>query len=138
MDATLTNLSTSPFYIPGPNIELAAAGDPNGNHIKVLRGITVSDLDGNPIIKTRVLAGELSVSVTPGAEDAAGALQGALSFNSMERYTVANLPTGFSGRIAYATNGRTGAEGAGAGTGCPVVFSNAQWRRFEDMAIIAA
>ena len=138
MDATLTNLSDEPFFIPGPNIELAASGDADGNDVKVWSGISVGDLDGNPVIKQRVVDGDMSVSVAPGTEDTATAVQGSLSFASLERYTVANLPTGFAGRMAYATNGRAGAEGAGNGTGTPVCYTNGQWRRLEDLAQVAA
>ncbi len=53
-------------------------------------------------------------------------------------YTVANLPTGAAGMVAYASNGRKGGEGAGAGTGVPVYFSNAAWRTYSnDLAVTA-
>lgn len=42
------------------------------------------------------------------------------------------------GLMAYATDGRVGAEGAGLGTGCPVYYGNGAWRRFEDGAAVAA
>lgn len=48
-------------------------------------------------------------------------------------FTVANLPTTTTlktlapGDLAYASNGRKGAEGAGAGTGCPVFYDGA-WK----------
>jgi len=51
---------------------------------------------------------------------------------------VADLPTGYNGRMAYASNGRAGAETLGNGTGTPVVYTNAEWRRLEDLAIVAA
>lgn len=138
MDALITNLAATPVFIPGPNLDLAAAGDPDGNHAKTWPNINVIDLDANAVIKAGVVAGTLSVTVTPDAIDAAAAAQGSLGANSLERYTVANLPTGFPGRMAFALNGRAGAEGAGAGTGTMVVFSNAQWRRVEDLAVVAA
>lgn len=138
MDATLTNLSGSAVFIPGPNIELAPTGDPDGNDAKPWPGITIDDLDGHPTIKAMVLAGTLSVSIAPSASDAAIATQGTLHGGSPERYTVANLPTGFAGRMAYATNGRKTAEGVGAGTGVLVVFSNAQWRLVSDDSVVAA
>lgn len=138
MDALITNLAATPVFIPGPNLDLAAAGDPDGNHAKTWPNILVSDLDASAVIKAGVVGGTLAVTVTPDALDAAVATQGSLGFSSLERYTVANLPTGFGGRIAFAINGRAGAEGGGAGTGTMVVFSNAQWRRVEDLAVVAA
>jgi len=60
-------------------------------------------------------------------------------------FTVANLPTtttdGYAlavGDMAYATNGRAGAEGAGNGTGTLVVWNGTNWKRVEDWATIAA
>jgi hypothetical protein len=53
-------------------------------------------------------------------------------------YTVANLPTGAAGMVAYASNGRKTGEGAGAGTGVPVYFSNAAWRVYSTDAAVAA
>lgn len=132
MDAAITNLSTEAVFIPGPNIDIPAGETASWPDI------TVSDLDGNAAIKALVVAGTISVAVTPDAADAAAATSGSLSTSALERYTVAALPTGYNGRVAYATNGRSGAEGAGAGTGVPVIFSNLQWRRFEDMAVVAA
>ena len=136
MDATITNLSSEPVFLPGPKVELDAAGGTNAS--RVWPNITVADLDSEPVIKTLVLAGTLSVSVAPDAADAAVATQGALSLNSLERYTVANLPTGFDGRVAFATNGRKSGEGAGVGTGQPVCFSNGQWRVLRDDSVVAA
>ena len=138
MDALITNLADTPVFIPGPNLDLAATGDPDGNDAKTWPNILVADLDANAVIKAGVVAGTLAVSVSPDAIDAAVATQGSLGSSSLERYTVANLPTGFNGRIAFATNGRAGAEGAGVGTGTMVIFSNAQWRRCEDLAVVAA
>lgn len=138
MDATITNLSTSPIFIPGPDIDMAATGDAAGNDVRVWAGIVVGDLDGNPIIKAGVVAGTLSVSIAPDANDAAVAIQGSLGSESLSRYAVADLPTGFDGRAAFATDGRAGAEGGGGGTGTMVVYSNAQWRRVEDLAQVAA
>jgi hypothetical protein len=54
------------------------------------------------------------------------------------QYTVAALPTGTTGDLAYATNGRKVGEGVGAGTGVPVYFSNAQWRVFSTDAQVLA
>lgn len=46
------------------------------------------------------------------------------SFRS-KQFTVAALPAGSQGDIAYATNGRNTGEGAGAGTGCLVTKNSA-------------
>ena len=46
-------------------------------------------------------------------------------------YTVAGLPAGTEGMVAYATDGRKVGEGAGAGTGVPVYFSNTLWRAYS-------
>jgi hypothetical protein len=53
-------------------------------------------------------------------------------------YTVANLPAGSSGALAYATNGRKVGEGAGAGTGVPVYYSTSHWRVFSTDAVVAS
>lgn len=61
-------------------------------------------------------------------------------------YPVSNLP-GVSatapsgppvGSIAYASNGRKVGEGAGAGTGVPVYYSNGAWRVFSTDAPVSA
>lgn len=136
MDATVTNLgSTSPdddVFLTTPKIEVKA-----GESV-VIPDLTVGDLDDDRQLRQLVLDGKVSVSVANETVDNASATVGSLAPHALPKFTVANLPTGFVGRVAFATNGRTGAEGAGAGTGCPVVFSNGQWRRFEDMAVVAA
>lgn len=53
-------------------------------------------------------------------------------------YTVAGLPSGIEGQIAYATNGRKVGEGAGSGTGVPVYFADGHWRVFSTDAAVAA
>lgn len=54
-------------------------------------------------------------------------------------YTVANLPVGVvNSSLAIATNGRKVGEGAGAGTGVPVYYSNGQWRVFSTDAVVTA
>lgn len=53
-------------------------------------------------------------------------------------YTVATLPTGVVGALAYATNGRKVGEASGAGTGVIVYYSNGAWRRLSDDAAVAA
>lgn len=56
----------------------------------------------------------------------------------LAKYTVAGLPAGSEGQLAYATNGRKVGEGVGAGTGVPVYFSNASWRVFStDAAVLS-
>jgi len=47
---------------------------------------------------------------------------------------LAALPTGAAGQVVYLTSGRKTGEGGGAGTGIPVYFSDAAWRRFYDDA----
>ena len=53
-------------------------------------------------------------------------------------YTVATLPAGTAGDIAYATDARKVGEGAGAGTGSHVLYSNGQWRIPEDQSTAVA
>jgi len=54
--------------------------------------------------------------------------------------TVAGLPTTTTagGDWAFARNGRKPGEGAGLGTGCPVVWSNGNWYSSFSGAIVAA
>lgn len=54
------------------------------------------------------------------------------------QYTVAALPAGAEGQIAYATNGRKVGEGAGSGTGVPVYFSNTHWRVYSTDATVTS
>lgn len=138
MDATITNLSTERVFIPGPQLDFAPTGDPDGNDVKVWPEVTVADLDNNVRIKELVVAGTISVQMDPDSYDAAAATQGTITHAGLPSYEVGSLPTGYNGRMAYASNGRAGAEGAGSGTGTPVVFTNAEWRRLEDLAIVAA
>lgn len=140
MDATITNLSSDRVFVPGPNLDLAPTGDADGNDVKTWPDVTISDLDGNARLKELVVAGTVQVDVVEDATDAAAATTGSVGLELLPRYTVAQLAalTGVDSRVAYATDGRTGAEGAGSGTGCPVVYSNGEWRRLEDMAIVAA
>lgn len=59
-------------------------------------------------------------------------------------YTVAGLPTTTTlptlaaGDIAFASNGRKGAEGAAAGTGVLVYWDGTAWRRVDDGATVLA
>lgn len=144
MDAAITNTTAAPLFIPGPNIELAATGDPNGNDVKTWSDITLGALDSNAVIKEGLVSGDLTVAMTPDALDAAQPDQsgrvGLTDGPMLPSYTVAQLAviTGVNGRMAYASDGRSGVEGAGVGTGVPVVYTNGQWRRPEDMAIVAA
>lgn len=138
MDATITNLSAERVFIPGPQLDLAPTGDPDGNDVKDWPEVTVADLDSNSRLKELVVAGTISVSMGPDSYDAAAAVQGAMTSAALPTFTVANLPTGFNGRMAYASDGRAGAEGVGSGTGTPVVYTNTEWRRLEDLAVVAA
>lgn len=56
----------------------------------------------------------------------------------MGAFTVATLPAGLDGYFAFASDGRKAGEGAGAGTGSMVVYSNGAWRRLSDETVIAA
>lgn len=52
--------------------------------------------------------------------------------------TVANLPAGAEGQVAYATNGRKNGEGGGAGTGVIVFFDGSDWCAIDTGAPVAA
>jgi hypothetical protein len=140
MDATITNLSSERVFVPGPNMDLAATGDPDGNDVGTWPDVTIADLDGNVRLKELVVAGTVSVDVVEDATDVAVPTTGALNLGILPRYTVAELAalTGVDGRIAFATDGRAGAEGGGVGTGTMVQYSDGEWRRVEDLAIVAA
>jgi len=127
MDAAITNASSAAIFVPGPNLDIPAGST------KTWAGITVADLDGNPVLKQYVVDGDLTVSVSPDAEDAALATQGALNFAAMPIYANANLPTGYNGRVAFVSDGRKGGEGAGAGTGVPCYYDAAStsWLTFS-------
>ncbi len=53
-------------------------------------------------------------------------------------YTVASLPTGSAGRIAFAANGRKGGEGAGSGTGVLVFHDGSAWRASDTGSTVSA
>jgi hypothetical protein len=128
MDAAITNNSAEAKFVPGPNFNL----DPG--ETKTWSDILVTDLDSNDSIKAGVVAGDLSVSMVPGPNDAAIATQGALNIGALPLYAFADLPTGYNGRVAFVTNGRKSGEGAGAGTGVPAYYdaAAAAWLNFFD------
>lgn len=138
MDAAITNNTTAQLFIPGPNIELAAG------ETKTWPNITLDALDGNEVIKAGLVSGDLSVTMTPDTIDAAQAdgsgRVGLTDPSVLPSYTVAELAllAAVNGKMAYASDGRAGAEGAGLGTGTPVVYTNGQWRRTEDLAQVQA
>lgn len=133
MDAAITNASADAVFIPGPNLDIPAG------ETKTWAGITVADLDGNIVLKDYVVAGTCTVAVTPGAEDAAEASQGALNFAALPIYTFANLPTGYDGRVVFCSDGRKTGEGAAAGTGVPAYYDvdTASWLVFYDDSALA-
>lgn len=133
MDAAITNAGTEQVFIPGPNIDL----DPG--ETKTWSDIRVTDLDANDVIKAGVVAGTLTVAMTPGPNDAALATQGQLVPDGMPVYAFANLPTGFNGRMAFVSDGRKPAEGAGLGTGVPAFYDAAAagWLNFHDCLAVA-
>lgn len=58
---------------------------------------------------------------------------------AIAQFTVAGLPgSPVEGQLAYATNGRKVGEGAGAGTGVPVYFSNTKWRVYSTDAQVTS
>lgn len=57
---------------------------------------------------------------------------------SVPSFTVANLPTGTAGRLAFASNGRKNGEGAAAGTGVLVFHDGVAWRSCDTGATVAA
>jgi hypothetical protein len=125
MDASITNISTEVIFIPGPYLDIPAG------ETKVWAGVLMTDLNANTVVKQAIIDGKITLSLVPDALDAPFAA-------SAPAYAVADLPTGVDGATAFATDGRAGAEGAAAGTGTMVVFSNSNWRRVEDLAIVAA
>jgi hypothetical protein len=58
---------------------------------------------------------------------------------NLGNFIVAALPTTpITGQLAYATNGRKVGEGAGAGTGVPVYYSNGAWRVYSTDAAVTS
>lgn len=69
------------------------------------------------------------------------ALGTANTFTNPQRlpsYTVAGLPAGAAGDIAFTSNGRKNGEGAGAGTGVLVFHDGTAWRACDTGATVAA
>jgi hypothetical protein len=89
-------------------------------------------------------ARQLGAPPDPRSEFDSPAWQGWLNllwtFVNQGNYLVANLPSKnpLPGQTAYATNGRKVGEGAGAGTGVPVYFSNGAWRVYSTDAPVAS
>ena len=117
---------------------------------------TISGTAGDPFVRYTVNGGEdWAVGVDNSDDDAFVCSQwvpgtdnrlrlsrtGDLSVKSTiatGKFVVASLPTGSEGMTAYATNGRKVGEGSGAGTGVPVYFSAAKWRRYSDDTEVVA
>lgn len=57
---------------------------------------------------------------------------------SLKSYTVATLPTGAAGKVAFASDGRKNGEGAGAGTGVMTFHDGTAWRACDTGATVAA
>jgi hypothetical protein len=57
---------------------------------------------------------------------------------SVPSYTVAGLPMGAIGQLAYASNGRKNGEGSGSGTGVLVFKDATAWRACDTGATVAA
>lgn len=135
MDAEITNLgSVSPDddrYIPLGEVQVKA-----GETI-TLPDIAIADLDADQTLKNLVLDGDISISLTEDTYDAATPSQGSMSPHGLPKYTVANLPTGYEGRVAFATDGRKTGEASGDGTGVPVYFSGSDWHVFFDDSVVA-
>lgn len=97
-----------------------------------------------------MLGGSYGLLIKPytGASDYAIYSEGGLCFfqgqiqtaSSLQlgAFTVATLPAGTAGAIAYASNGRKVGEGSGSGTGVPVYYSNGEWRVYSTDAQVAA
>ena len=140
MDATITNLSTERVFIPGPQLDLAPTGDPNGNDVKSWNDIIVSDLDGNVRIKELVVAGTISVSLDGDSYDVAQAVQGSMVAFNLPIFAFADLPTAAAdGAVCFVSNGRKVGEGAGAGTGVPAYWDvdTTSWLVFSTDAAVA-
>src|SRR5210317_56464 len=126
MDVVITNTTAEAMFFPGPNLEIAAGGTATWSDI------TSADLDGNTWLKQKVVDGDLTLAVTDDTFDAAPGI----APTGLPQYTVATLPTGFEGRVAFATDGRKTAEGAAAGTGVPVYYSAGDWHVYYDDSVV--
>lgn len=114
-NATLTDLSseiTASVYTSGLGSTDNRLVRTDGTDTKKVQGSAITcDDSGN-------LAGVLAVTLTP--------------------VTVANLPTGSAGMVAFASNGRKNGEGVGAGTGVLVFHDSVAWRACDTGATVAA
>ena len=104
-------------------------------------GTPYLDFRGNNIISgfnVRLLsaaANRLHVSGGGGVGTARLTVDGLMQPGS---FAVAALPTGAAGQIAYASNGRKGSEGTGAGTGILVFHDGVAWRACDTAMTVAA
>lgn len=140
MDATITNLSTERVFVPGPNLDLAPTGDPDGKDVQIWPSVTVSDLDGNDRLKELIVAGSISVQVDNASYDAAQATRGAVVYGNLPLIAHGDLPAlAANGAVVFVTDGRKVGEGVGAGTGVPAYFdlTTTTWMVFStDTAVL--
>lgn len=61
-----------------------------------------------------------------------------LNSAALVSYTVAGLPAGTAGNLAYASNGRKAGEGAGVGTGVLVFKDGTAWIACDTGSAVAA
>jgi hypothetical protein len=132
------------IVLDGGNVSVTNAA---GDGVDVNAGsITVSTSGGGPAL--RLLGGLFTEITDPSAviiviggtaiyQITAGSFASPVPI-SAGPYTVATLPVGAEGQMAYATDGRKVGEGVGAGTGVPVYFSNTHWRVFSTDAQVQA
>jgi hypothetical protein len=112
----------------------------NGYHNIQLQGYNAS---GTNVVGTAAATDTYDIVISnPGAGDTTlHGKYGNLAVGGLIRpksYTVAGLPAGTAGDMAYASNGRKNGEGAGAGTGVLVFKDGTAWRACDTGATVAA
>ena len=113
-----SNLSTACFISNWAGANYCGIGSDGITH--KLR-IGVSDVYGN----WQTAPGDMVVQIDGQLSATTGTFSGPVAPGT---YTVATLPAGTAGMMAYASNGRKAGEGAGAGTGVLAIYTNSAWR----------
>jgi hypothetical protein len=126
----------------GNSIRVSKTGNLNARKADDSGDVQVFGMDGADTLHIGALTAGITLDVTAktlnvvSATDEGAALGASgLRYNSVwaglwypHAYTFAALPTGQpAGTMTYCSNCRKPGEGAGAGTGMPVVFSNGSW-----------
>jgi hypothetical protein len=136
-DSAFTDLRADQFVITADDASSATMFNQYGLVLSSSSSLSFRS-GGNGTVQdsfvARVSSGVFAFGTTSGGVD--GTLKAAVV--QLGSYTVAGLPAGTAGDIAYASNGRKAGEGAGVGTGVLVFKDGSNWIAVDTGAAVAA